>query len=60
MATPDSVPVAVTAKDRMILGQAFECYISTLKRRVNGEVNQAIKEILQAQLRETEALAGRF
>lgn len=59
MADPKVFTVNVTEADRQLVQSSIEIHKAVIKRRINGEVNQSIKEILQRQLRELEALQGR-
>lgn len=60
MAEPKVYTVNVTAEDRQLCHSSIDIHIAVIRRRINAEVNQAIKEILQRQLRELEALKGRI
>lgn len=61
MATvPKEVTVVLTPAEREVALAAFAILKVTMRRRINGEMNGAIKAILTDELQAVERLAARF
>lgn len=61
MATvPKEVTVTLTPAEREVALAAFAILKVTMRRRINGEINTAIKSILVDELQAVERLAARF
>lgn len=52
--------VSFSSAERALVIGSIEVYKAVVKRRLNAESNSTIKEILQAQFRELDALAARI